>query len=66
MANAWPQRALCPWARAKKKGGADTYPTVVPYLPDGGPPFFGGPGPKALCGHVWAYLIYFVIKWIQN
>ena len=54
MANTWPQRALGPWARAKKKGGAAVTQQSIPYPPEGGPPFFlltraHGPklGPKA-------------------
>ena len=68
MANAWPQRALGPWARAKKKKGGLSSPARYYCWVGIGPPFFFGPGPWAqgplwpCIGHVWAYLIYFVIK----
>ena len=63
MANAWAQRALGTWARAraKKKGALTDLPTSG--YPTCAPPFFVGPGlwaqgPLWPCiGHVWAYLI---------
>ena len=46
MANAWPQRALGPWARAKKKGGPRHHRCGTTVGPG------RAHGPKALCGQV--------------
>ena len=56
MANAWPQRALGPWTRAKKNAGPSQYRRGTDcWVGIALSPFFClAHGPKALCGHVLA------------